>query len=1249
MRCSLLSACSPWKEARRFVNVGGRQSFDVAIVGGGPVGNAMACSLGQSEVLKNKRVILLESSKPQRLGAPLVKYSNRVFACSPASVRMFKDLGIWETLVKYRVKEVEGLYVLDACSRSKVQFAPRYGEHSVSHLIEDGAVSKALYGRILDACPNVEYRTGVQVDECRSGPTGRAVEFGRQMDVPSTGWDYGQMAIVCTLSVDAPAGNSIAWQRFTPLGPIALLPLTDSLSSLVWTSATEDAKRLLSLEPDRFVDELNHYLFTNAAQNPTTNRALGLMDDFARFLRLSERPADPKSPPTVLELHKDSRAAFPVGLQRRPHLREDPSCPDWETPATAFIRSPGQGVNLGWSDVRLLTQCLENATKGGSGFGASQAHNLPIMVTVDWLNRLYRTSYGPLVFLRSLGLHAVDNLGPLKTPPAGEELFVQGGRFGESQSLRESHSLDAVLQREEWRDELVSSSQTAADAPKNDICGVYESYDHTTLAELFLSIQSATTNVHARPFEGVKQGDLKELLRIASPAVVKVAEMNGAFCSAYDVDGLQYEDLELANILKFAHRPRVPTDLDTGLLREIVAVGLPLGRQPARILQLAALFWWAEGSAAESAHCLQRMVLLAESEEQRRDAQFMLAQTFAFCDLFDLAIETFELVAETEPPLPTPFFFLGGLRAFTGDYEGALRDFEQAAALLKKPLDGHRLMGVKFCKCKLRELKRLKAEQESLEKELEELNAFNSAMERKLQLELLIQQKSSRERELINGFLARTEQGRQQLSCRIVNPLDFVEGGPCGVHNDYQRGLGDLSAHDEFFRTYERHRNAQEEEYAAAMIPFLKEVEPYVGLRMDEPPRPAQVPEANGAPRTNSTPIAIDLTTRGYPVGDLLNKYLGLTPDGQHPFPWEMPYCRPFDPTAETSGLWAALKSPANPVEEPRVVHGRTGPSARSCPPDGRAASAATSLLPDFGQRVLTLMKFDIGPRWLLNELATMFFRSLGVLQEALACVAENLNGTEPVHSPHADLALFQLARILHHARPVEGTADDVVFLMKMATLNRHTDDPAVHLLAAVTAKTPEQSLAYLWKAHADRSRLPAGARPTARVLLRPPTGEVLGPPIQNRFLPICCWKTEHDVFCFKRPEQEGACFKIETNVLDDERIEHKFRSFRCSGKYVEHNEKERKLEKERSKRVLPLDYGGFSHARIAYFSRTDAIEQLRSRVDEYMDPEVAAKRKEGASDGQTAEGDEREEEPLRTWDGEIVELDEQGNATSRH
>lgn len=57
--------------------------------------------------------------------------------------------------------------VLDACSRSKVQFDPHFGVDAISHLIEEEAITKALYGRVADDCSNVEIRTGVKVDSCR--------------------------------------------------------------------------------------------------------------------------------------------------------------------------------------------------------------------------------------------------------------------------------------------------------------------------------------------------------------------------------------------------------------------------------------------------------------------------------------------------------------------------------------------------------------------------------------------------------------------------------------------------------------------------------------------------------------------------------------------------------------------------------------------------------------------------------------------------------------------------------------------------------------------------------------------------------------------------------------------------------------------------------------------------------------------------------------------------------------------------
>uniref|UniRef100_A0A1I7XLY6 FAD_binding_3 domain-containing protein n=1 Tax=Heterorhabditis bacteriophora TaxID=37862 RepID=A0A1I7XLY6_HETBA len=250
--------------------------FDTVIVGGGMVGNAMACVL---------------------------------------------EIGIWDQLLSYRAKKVNGL-----------------------HIGADGVRSQ-----VRDAM-NIDY----------------------------TGWNYEQSGVVATIVVETPS-NNIAWQRFSPLGPIALLPLSQNLCSLVWSTSSDHAKELLALSPEHFIDKLNHAL--------------------------------------VSYFYVATRCALVGDSAHRVHPLA------------------GQGVNLGWNDVILLTQLLERANRDGADIvrvasihnrtsgsltylkdydSVAQRHNVPILVSIDWLNRLYRTDSTPIVLLRSIGLSIVNATKPLK-------------------------------------------------------------------------------------------------------------------------------------------------------------------------------------------------------------------------------------------------------------------------------------------------------------------------------------------------------------------------------------------------------------------------------------------------------------------------------------------------------------------------------------------------------------------------------------------------------------------------------------------------------------------------------------------------------------------------------------------------------------------------------------------------------------------------------------------------------------------
>ncbi|PNF22636.1 Ubiquinone biosynthesis monooxygenase COQ6, mitochondrial [Cryptotermes secundus] len=242
------------------------------------------------------------------------------------------------------------------------------------------------------------------------------------MGVQYLSWDYNQMGVVATLNLSEPMNNVVAWQRFLPTGPVALLPLTDELSSLVWSTSIEHAKELLSISNESFVDALNDALWKKCPRDKIIDVATQRLDNLLESV-FETSNAVRQLHPSISGVVEGSRAAFPLGFGHA-------TC--YVGKGVALVGDAahrvhplaGQGVNLGFGDVKCLSELLCEAVFNGSSLGnmshlmkyetLRQRHNLPTMLATEGLQKLYGTTLTPVVVLRSLGLQLTHVLSPVK-------------------------------------------------------------------------------------------------------------------------------------------------------------------------------------------------------------------------------------------------------------------------------------------------------------------------------------------------------------------------------------------------------------------------------------------------------------------------------------------------------------------------------------------------------------------------------------------------------------------------------------------------------------------------------------------------------------------------------------------------------------------------------------------------------------------------------------------------------------------
>ena len=244
------------------------QSVDVAIVGGGMVGLALACGLQGSGL----RVAVLEQQAPAPVrddAAPQL----RVSAINAASEKLLAHLGVWSSITARRVSCYHGMEVWDKDSFGRIAFDDAsLGYSHLGHIVENGVIQQALWEKV-QQCSDVTLTVPAALQQVAWGEneafitlqdgsmlTARLVVgadganswLRNKADIPLTFWDYGHHALVATIRTAEPH-QAVARQAFHDDSILAFLPLADPhLCSIVWSLPPEQADRMQKLSDEEF-------------------------------------------------------------------------------------------------------------------------------------------------------------------------------------------------------------------------------------------------------------------------------------------------------------------------------------------------------------------------------------------------------------------------------------------------------------------------------------------------------------------------------------------------------------------------------------------------------------------------------------------------------------------------------------------------------------------------------------------------------------------------------------------------------------------------------------------------------------------------------------------------------------------------------------------------------------------------------------------------------------------------------------
>ncbi|MBA3032791.1 MAG: FAD-dependent monooxygenase [Gammaproteobacteria bacterium] len=358
----------------------------VAIIGGGPAGMALALALHQQGI--NSDIF-----DARTRGA--AKNDKRILALSYGTRQILERLGVWNGIP---ATAIDAIHISQRGRLGRTRLTARAeGVPALGYVLNAGDLAAALDTAVAQA--------GIPYQEKRKVGVGDTAQYaltawaeGVVADDAATVRDYDQLAVLCTATTHEPHHHT-AWERFTPDGPLALLPYgidKGNQYAVVFTCSTADATQLAAQGDADFLARLQNQFGT----------------------RLTFTAVGP-------------RISYALGLRYRENIVAERQV--WIGNAAQTLHPvAGQGFNLALRDIWDLAQALGDPACAGDPGNATALANyvacrrLDRHATIrftDGLTRLFSNDFPPLAHARGAALLALDLLPPLRSFVARRMMF----------------------------------------------------------------------------------------------------------------------------------------------------------------------------------------------------------------------------------------------------------------------------------------------------------------------------------------------------------------------------------------------------------------------------------------------------------------------------------------------------------------------------------------------------------------------------------------------------------------------------------------------------------------------------------------------------------------------------------------------------------------------------------------------------------------------------------------------------------